>query len=168
MSLLRRAVATSAPAAVVLIRLMVGPVFLSEGTQKFLFPAEVGARRFAKIGIPSPEVVPPFVGVVEMVCGALVLLGLFTRLAAVPLVFVMLAAIISTKVPILLGHGFWGFGLRQVPYYGLWGMAHEARTDWAMLLGSVFLLLVGAGAWSVDARLMSRLRPLPSYRRRRP
>lgn len=168
MSLLRRAVATSAPAAVVLIRLMVGPVFLSEGAQKFLFPAEVGAGRFAKIGIPSPEVVAPFVGVVEMVCGALVLLGLFTRLAAVPLVVVMLAAILSTKVPVLLGHGFWGFSLRQLPYYGFWGMAHEARTDWAMLLGSVFLLAVGAGAWSLDARLMSRLRPLPSYRRRRP
>ncbi|HWS87587.1 MAG TPA: DoxX family protein [Pyrinomonadaceae bacterium] len=168
MSLLRRVVATSAPAAVVLVRLTVGPVFLSEGTQKFLFPAEVGAGRFAKIGIPSPEVVAPFVGVVEVVCGALVLLGLFTRLAAVPLVVVMLAALISTKVPILLGHGFWGFSLRQLPYYGFWGMAHEARTDWAMLLGSIFLLAVGAGAWSLDARLMSRLRPLPSYRRRRP
>jgi putative oxidoreductase len=159
-------VATSAPAAVVLVRLLVGPVFISEGAQKFLFPAEVGAGRFAKIGIPSPEVVAPFVGVVEIICGALILLGLFTRLAAVPLVFVMLAAIISTKVPILLGHGFWGFSLRQLPYYGFWGMAHEARTDWAMLLGSVFLLVVGAGAWSLDARLMSRLRPPPSYRRR--
>jgi uncharacterized membrane protein YphA (DoxX/SURF4 family) len=168
MSLLRRAVATSAPAAVVLIRLTVGPVFLSEGAQKFLFPAEVGAGRFAKIGIPSPELTAPFVGGVEIVCGALVLLGLFTRLAAVPLVVVMLAAILSTKAPILLGHGFWGFSLRQLPYYGFWGMAHEARTDWSMLLGSVFLLVVGAGAWSLDARLMSKLRPLPSYRRRRP
>ena len=166
MSLLKRAVATSAPAAIVLIRLMVGPVFISEGAQKFLFPAEVGAGRFAKIGIPSPEVAAPFVGVVEILCGALVLIGLFTRLAAVPLVVVMLAAIISTKVPILLGHGFWGFSLRQLPYYGFWGMAHEARTDWAMLLGSIFLLAVGAGAWSLDARLMSRLRPPPSHRRR--
>jgi uncharacterized membrane protein YphA (DoxX/SURF4 family) len=168
MSLLRRAVATSAPAAVVLIRLMVGPVFLSEGAQKFLFPAEVGAGRFAKIGIPSPEVVAPFVGAVEIVCGALVLLGLLTRLAAVPLVVVMLAAIISTKVPVLLGHGFWGFSLRQLPYYGFWGMAHETRTDWSMLLGAIFLLVVGAGAWSLDARLMSKLRPPPSYRRRSP
>ena len=118
MSLLRRAVATSAPAAVILIRLIVGPVFLSEGVQKFLFPAEVGAGRFAKIGIPSPEVVAPLVGVVEVVCGALVLLGLFTRLAAAPLVAVMPGALVSTRVPALLGHGFRGFGLRQVPYYG--------------------------------------------------
>ena len=143
------------------------PVFISEGGQKFLFPAEVGAGRFAKIGVPSPEVVAPFVGVVEIVCGALILLGLFTRLAAVPLVVVMLAALLSTKIPVLLGHGFWGFSLRQLPYYGFWGMAHEARTDWSMLLGSIFLLVVGAGAWSIDARLMSKLRPLPSYRRRR-
>jgi hypothetical protein len=56
--------------------------------------------------------------------------------------------------------------LRQLPYYGFWGMAHEARTDWAMLLGSISLLVVGAGAWSLDARLMSKLRPLPSYRQR--
>lgn len=160
--------ATSAPAAVVLIRLAVGSVFLSEGAQKFLFPAEVGAGRFAKIGIPNPEITAPFVGVVEIVCGALVLLGLFTRPAAVALVVDMLAAIVSTKVPVLLGQGFWGFSLRQLPYYGFWGMAHEARADWAMLLGSVFLLVVGAGAWSLDARLMSRLRPPPSYRRWRP
>ena len=65
----------------------------------------------------------------------------------------MLVAILSTKIPILLGHGFWGFSLRNVSYYGFWGMAHEARTDFAMLLGSIFLLIVGAGALSIDARL---------------
>jgi uncharacterized membrane protein YphA (DoxX/SURF4 family) len=65
----------------------------------------------------------------------------------------MLVAIVSTKIPILLGYGFWGFSLRNVPYYGFWGMVHESRTDFSMLLGSLFLLIVGAGAWSVDARL---------------
>jgi putative oxidoreductase len=158
MNLLWSAIATHAPGAVILIRLMVGSVFLSEGVQKFLFPAEVGAGRFAKIGIPRAEVMAPFVGVVEVVCGALILLGLFTRLAAAPLIVDMLVAILSTKVPILLGHGFWGFSLRSLPYYGFWGMAHEARTDWSMLLGSTLLLIVGAGAWSVDARLMSKPR----------
>lgn len=120
--------ATSAPATVVLIHLSVGPVFVSEGAQKFLFPAEARAGRFAKIGIPSPEAVAPFVGVVEIVRGALVLLSLFTRLAVAPLAAVMLAAIISTKVPLLLGHGFWGFSLRQLPYYGFWGW-RTRRTD---------------------------------------
>jgi len=125
MSLLRSAVATSAPAAVVIIRLAVGPVFLSEGIQKFLYPVEVGAGRFATIGIPRPELVAPFVGVVEVVCGTFVLIGLFTRPTAVALVIDMLAAITSTKIPVLLSRGFWGFGLRQLPYYGFWGMAHE-------------------------------------------
>ena len=129
---------TTAPAAVILIRLMVGAVFVSEGLQKFMFPAEVGAGRFEKIGIPSPEFVAPLVGGVEIVCGALVLLGIFTRLAAVPLAVVMLTAIASTKIPVLMDQGFWK-------------MAHEARTDSSMLLGSVFLLIVGGGQWSVDA-----------------
>ena len=149
---------TNAPSSVILIRLTVGAVFLSEGIQKFLFPDEVGAGRFAKIGIPSPEVMGPFVGVVEAVCGALILLGLLTRLAAIPLIIDMLVAILSTKIPILLGHGFWGFSLRNLPYYGLWGMAHEARTDWSMLLGSIFLLIVGAGSLSLDRRLLSNTR----------
>ena len=149
---------TNAPGAVILIRLVVGGVFLSEGIQKFLYPAQNGAGRFARIGIPSPDVMGPFVGIVEIVCGTLILLGLFTRFAAIPLIVNMLVAILSTKIPILLGHGFWGFSLRNLPYYGFWGMAHEARTDFAMLLGSLFLLIVGGGALSLDARLSRRIR----------
>ena len=148
----KRLLETNAPWSVILIRLIVGGVFFSEGIQKFLYPAENGAGRFAKIGIPSPDVMGPFVGVVEIVCGALILIGFMTRLAAIPLIINMLVAILSTKIPILLGHGFWGFSLRTVPYYGIWGMLHESRTDFAMLFGSLFLLIVGAGAWSVDAK----------------
>ena len=152
----RRVIDGSAPRAVFLIRLVVGVVFLSEGIQKFLYPAENGVGRFVKIGIPAADVMAPFVGVVEIVCGALILVGLLTRLAAIPLIIDMLVAILSTKIPILVGHGFWGFSLRTLPYYGVWGMLHEARTDLAMLLSSIFLLIVGAGVWSVDARLSSR------------
>lgn len=150
-----RLIATNAPRSVLLIRLVVGGVFLSEGLQKFLYPAENGAGRFARIGIPSPDVMAPFVGVVEIVCGALILIGFLTRLAALPLIVNMLVAIVSTKVPILLGHGFWGFSLRNLPYYGFWGMLHEARTDFAMLFGSIFLLVLGGGLWSIDARFSS-------------
>src|SRR5438552_1307457 len=139
MSFFRRIFATDAPAAVVLVRLLVGVVFLSEGVQKFLFPDALGAGRFAKIGIPSPEVMAPFVGVVEIACGSLVLLGLGTRLAAVPLLIDISVAILSTKVPILLGHGFWGFQLPKLEHYGFWGMLHEARTDLCMWLGLVYL-----------------------------
>ena len=156
MSLIQRIVATSAPASVILIRFLVGAVFLAEGIQKFLFPAEVGAARFARIGIPAPDLMGLFVGVVEILGGSLLLLGLLTRLAAIPLIINMMVAIISTKIPILLGHGFWGFSLRQLPYYGFWGMAHEARTDFSMLLGSLFLLIVGGGAWSIDRWLVSK------------
>ena len=146
---------TTVPASVILIRILVGAIFLSEGIQKFLFPNELGAGRFVKIGIPAPEVMGPFVGTVEVVCGSLIILGLFTRLAAIPLIIDMCVALISTKLPILLGHGFWRFSLSKLPSYGFWSMAHEARTDFAMLLGSIFLLIVGAGAWSLDLRLGS-------------
>jgi putative oxidoreductase len=154
--MLSQILATKASAAVLLIRLMVGLVFLSEGIQKFLFPDQLGAGRFARIGIAFPEVMGPFVGAVEIVCGGLVLLGFGTRLAAAPLLINISVAILSTKVPILLGHGFWGFQLPKLESYGLWSMLHEARTDLSMWLGLVYLLIVGAGAWSVDARLTSR------------
>lgn len=147
---------SSAPAATILIRVAVGAVFLSEGIQKFLNPDDVGAGRFAKIGIPNPDLMGPLVGVVEIVCGALVLLGLLTRLAAVPLIGIMFVAISSTKIPILLGHDLGPFRVRQLSEYGFWSMAHESRTDFAMLLGATFLLIVGAGRWSVDAALARR------------
>jgi putative oxidoreductase len=150
---LDRIMITNAPAAVILIRIMVGGVFLSEGIQKFLYPDQVGPGRFERIGIPSPELTGPLVGATEMVCGALVLAGLLTRAAVLPLIAVMLVAIVSTKIPILLGYGFWGFSLRETAYGGFWGMAHEARTDFSMLMGSLFLLLAGAGRWSLDARI---------------
>ncbi len=149
--------ASRAPVATVLIRLMVGGIFLSEGIQKFLYPEAVGAGRFVRIGIPAPEIMAPMVAIVEIVCGALLLLGLLTRLAAIPLIVTMIVAIISTKIPILLGHGYWGFSLRKLDHYGFWSMAHEARTDFSMLLGAGFLLLVGAGACSLDA-LIHRIR----------
>jgi len=139
----RKIIESNAPRSVILIRLIVGAVFLSEGIQKFLYSAELGSGRFVKIGIPFPQVMGPFVGVTEIVCGALILLGLLTRLAAIPLIINMLVAISSTKIPILLKSGFWA-------------MAHESRTDFAMLLGSIFLLITGAGLWSIDARLYSR------------
>ncbi len=138
--LIDRVVSADGPTATLLVRLLVGGVFLSEGIQKFLFPDSLGVGRFVKIGIPAPAVMAPFVGIVEIVCGVLLIVGLLTRLATIPLIVDMFVAVASTKVPILLKGGFWT-------------MAHEARTDYAMLLGSVFLLLVGAGGLSLDARL---------------
>jgi putative oxidoreductase len=138
--MMTRVLETHAPRATILIRLLVGAVFLSEGVQKFLFPADLGVGRFAKIGIPAPQLLAPFVGMVEITCGLLIVIGLATRLAALPLAIDMVVAILTTKAPLLQSRGFWG-------------MAHEARPDWCMLLGCMFLLLVGAGEWSLDARI---------------
>lgn len=143
MQWLQRLTTSHAPAATLLIRFMVGAVFVSEGIQKFLFPDQIGAGRFTKIGLPAPDVLASVVGVTEITCGALVLLGLLTRLAAVPLIVIMLVALATTKVPILLERG-------------IWAMAHDSRTDYSMLLGSLFLLLVGGGPWAVDRSLNER------------
>lgn len=141
--MIRKTMASRAPAATVLVRLLVGTVFLSEGIQKFLFPAALGVGRFVKIGIPAPAFSAPFVGVVEIVCGACLILGLLTRFAAIPLLIDISVAILTTKVPMLAHQGFWP-------------AAHEARTDVCMFLGSLFLLLVGAGPISFDRALAHR------------
>ena len=126
--------------ALLLVRILVGWVFVSEGIQKFVFPAQLGVGRFEKIGIPSPHFMAPFVGSVEIVCGSLLLIGLFTRVAVVPLLGVILVAIATTKLP-------------MVAKTGMWRMLHEARADFSMLLGLVFLLITGAGTLSLDARM---------------
>lgn len=124
----------------ILIRLMVGCVFFSEGIQKFLFPALRGAGRFEKIGLPNHEFLGYFVGSFEVLCGAMVIFGLLIRLAAIPLITIMIVAIITTKSEVLQNDGFWE-------------MLHGSRTDWAMLLGSIFLLIKGSGKWSLDNRI---------------
>jgi uncharacterized membrane protein YphA (DoxX/SURF4 family) len=122
---------------------LVGAVFLSEGIQKFVFPAALGVGRFTKIGLPAPHVLAPLVGGFEIACGALVIVGLITRLAALPLLTIISVAIWTTKLPMF-------------PTQGFWAMAHEARTDWCMWLGSLFLILVGPGPWSVDGARSGR------------
>jgi putative oxidoreductase len=153
-SLLATLLATDAPGWSILVRLLVGlVVFFPEGIQKLIFPDILGAGRFSHIGIPFPELMGPFVGVVETICGALIIVGLLTRLAAIPLIVIMIVAIVSTKIPILLGHDFWIFHLPKLPRYGFWSVTHEARADFCMLLGALYLLIEGGGAWSLDAWL---------------
>jgi uncharacterized membrane protein YphA (DoxX/SURF4 family) len=143
MNMLQRIMRTDLSGTTILIRLMVGAVFLSEGIQKFLFAATLGSGRFAKIGLPAPEFLGPFVGCFEIVCGVLVLAGLLTRLAAIPLLVIMLVAIATTKASVLANDGFWE-------------MMHGSRTDWAMLLGSIFLIIKGGGKWSLDRKLVKQ------------
>lgn len=140
--MLNKIIQTDHSKTTIIIRLIVGAVFLSEGIQKFLFPAIRGAGRFEKIGLPSPEFLGTFVGTFEIICGALILIGLFTRLASIPLIIIMLAAIATTKADVLSNQGFWE-------------MLHGSRTDWSMLLGSIFLLIKGGGYWSLDFKLFN-------------
>src|SRR5271165_6356923 len=126
--------------ALLLVRILVGWVFVSEGIQKFLFPAQLGVGRFQKIGIPAAHVMAPFVGTVEIVCGCLVLIGLFTRLATIPLLAVISVAIVTTKLPMLI-------------HNGVWAALHEARADFSMLLGLLFLLIAGGGSLALDVGL---------------
>ena len=147
----------------ILVRLLVGlVVFFPEGIQKLVFPEILGAGRFSHIGIPYSDIMGPFVGVVETVCGALIVLGLLTRLAAIPLIVIMVVAIVSTKIPILVGHDFWIFHLPKLARYGFWSMAHEARADFCMLLGSLYLLIEGGGRWSLDTLLSDDRRSRPT------
>lgn len=131
---------TDSSRATVLIRLMVGAVFLSEGIQKFLFPALRGAGRFEKIGLPSPDFLGSFVGFFEILSGILILIGLVTRISAVIPIIIMLVAIATTKGKVLEEEGFWP-------------MMHGSRTDWAMLLGAIFLVIKGGGMWSADRKI---------------
>lgn len=124
---------------ILLVRILVGWVFAAEGIQKLLFPVALGAGRFAKIGIPVPQYSAPFVGVVETLFGFLLIVGLFTRLATIPLLIDIAVAIATTKIPMLLRQGFWA-------------AMHEARTDFCMLLGLIAIALLGAGKLSLDHR----------------
>ena len=130
---------TDAPAATWIVRWLAGLVFLFEGIKKFLFVAQWGAGRFTRIGIPHPQFFGPFVGAVEIICGSLLLIGLLTRFASLALLIDISVAILSTKVPIYMKQGWWP-------------AEAEARTDYAMFMALLFLLIVGAGAWSLDAR----------------
>jgi putative oxidoreductase len=135
--------ATDRDRTTILIRLVVGYVFVTEGIQKFVYDDALGTGRFAKIGIPAPEILGPFVGGCEIVFGIGLLLGFAVRVAAVPMIVVMLTALATTKLPVLRDKGLLTF-------------SHEARNDLLMLFGCVFLLIKGAGAFGLDRRLGTR------------
>jgi putative oxidoreductase len=153
----QKLLAPSPPRAVLLVRLAIAFVFVTEGVQKLLDPDALWVGQFTKVGIPYPDITAPAVGAIEIACGALILIGLFTRLSAFALLIDMVVVIVSTKVPILLGYGFAGFA-EPTGETGFLSMAHQSRVDVAMLLACLFLVVVGPGTVSVDGRM--RRRPL--------
>ena len=130
---------SSVPAAV-LIRVITGYVFLVEGIQKYLYPDTLGIGRFIKIGIPYPHLMIHVSAGAEIICGALLIIGLLTRMSTIPLIINISVAIISTKVMMFVQKGFWP-------------AVHESRLDFTMLVSLVFLLMVGAGCCSIDSKL---------------
>jgi uncharacterized membrane protein YphA (DoxX/SURF4 family) len=123
----------------ILVRLVVGLIFLSEGIQKFIFPELRGTGRFLKIGFSNPAFWAYFTGTLELIGGLLVLFGCLTRLASIPLLIIMITAFTTTKWPLLLNKGFWT-------------MAHEYRTDFALTVLLIYLLVSGGGKWSLDSK----------------
>jgi uncharacterized membrane protein YphA (DoxX/SURF4 family) len=122
-----------------LIRIVVGIVFLTEGLLKYVYPQDLGAGRFTRIGLPWPGVLGPFVGAVEMLGGLAMLVNLAPGYAAMALVAVISVALLTTKLPVLLGRPLGPFTLMKAPYYGALGFLHEARTDLSMFAGTIAL-----------------------------
>ena len=143
--------ATRASGAVVLIRFYVGLIFVGEGLLKFLRPEALGSGRFEKAGIPAGAFLANLDGVAEIICGGMILAGLLVRLATLPMIVDMIGALAITKVPLL-----WGSAPLYPKESGFWDFFHEGRLEIAMLCGSVFLLIVGAGGLSFDAARMNR------------
>lgn len=129
------------PVTLILVRVLVGGVFLTEGLQKMLFPALLGAGRFATLGFPVPRLTATAVGTIEIGAGAAVLLGMATRVAALFLLAIAVGGIITTKLPILVGHSVWVFPVPETDRYGVWAFVHAWRADLAMVLGSLYLLI---------------------------
>jgi putative oxidoreductase len=125
----------------IMVRVIVGVVFLTEGILKFVYPGELGAVRFAHIGLPFPHVLAPLVGSIEIAAGGALILGFYAGDAAILLLVVILTAIATTKIPILLGHPLGRFAPGRLEHYGVLSFIHEARTDLAMLFGLVAILL---------------------------
>ncbi|MGH9898764.1 MAG: DoxX family protein [Pyrinomonadaceae bacterium] len=139
----------NAPAATILLRLMAGGVFLWEGILKFVYVNQ-GAGRFTKLGIPAPDVMATFIGVLEIVGGILLIMGFLTRLIAIPFIIEMIVAILSTKISIYLGTS--PLPLPPAPpQTGFWAVLHEVRSEYAQILTVLFLLIAGPGRWSIDA-----------------
>jgi putative oxidoreductase len=141
---------TTAPRATVLIRLMAGAVFLSEGILKFVYTNQ-GIGRFTKLGFPMPGTMATAIGVFEIVGGIMLLAGLYTRLVAIGFSVEMVVAMLTTKITLYLGTSPLPLPAAP-PKEGIWAVLHESRSDWAQLVCCVFLILVGAGAMSLDAR----------------
>jgi putative oxidoreductase len=142
---------TSGPRATIALRLMAGAVFFWEGLLKFAY-ANQGVGRFAKLGMPMPEVLAPAIAVLEIGGGLLLMSGLGTRLISVPFIIEMIVAMLSTKISLYLGTSPLP-APPAPPIMGAWAVLHEIRSEYAQIMTCLYLLAAGPGPWSLDALL---------------
>ena len=142
--IMTRILQTSDDGKMVFVRMIAGVVFVSEGIQKYLVVSLLGPSYFQDIGFGHPMFWSYFTGSFEILCGLLVVAGLFTRIAAVPLLTIMITAYFTAKLPVLLDKGFLSF-------------AQVYRVDYALTILIIMLLVYGAGRWSVDLRILRSL-----------
>jgi putative oxidoreductase len=142
----RKILSTGDDSKIILIRLIVGLIFVSEGIQKYLFLEVLGPAFFNEIGFRHAFFWAYFTGAFEICCGILILFGFLTRLASIPLLIIMITAFITTKLSLLDDKGFWAF-------------AHEYRTDFALTVLLILLIIYGAGKWSVDLKILPSKNP---------
>lgn len=140
-SFIKRILNTEDDNKIIILRLIVGLIFISEGIQKFLFLEVLGPGLFRNIGFSHAYFWAYFTGTFEIVCGIFVLFGFLTRIMSVPLLIVMITAFISTKLPVLEYKGFWTF-------------AHDYTTDFSMTLLLILLIIHGGGKRSVDRMVL--------------
>jgi uncharacterized membrane protein len=126
---------------ILLIRAIVGLVFVLEGALKFLSPGDYGVGSFARIGLPWPQYLAPAVGGIEIAGGLAILFNFFLGEAALVLALVMATALVTTKIPILLGRPLGPFALPVEPRYGLLAFFHAARVEAFMLVSAVAILI---------------------------
>jgi uncharacterized membrane protein YphA (DoxX/SURF4 family) len=128
---------------IIFIRLIVGLIFISEGIQKYLFLQIFGPGLFQEIGFSHAYFWAYFTGACEIIFGFLIVIGLLTRLASIPLLIIMITAFMTTKLPLLL-------------HKGLWTFLHENNTEYALTVLLILLIIAGGGKWSVDLKILQR------------
>jgi putative oxidoreductase len=144
--------------SILLIREMAGAVFFWEGILKFVFVNQ-GTGRFTKLGFPFPETTAHVIATGEIIGGLFLIAGLFTRITAFYFLIQMIVAVLSTKIDLYFGRS--PLPLPPAPpQYGIWAVLHEVRSDFAQIAGCLFLILEGAGRWSLDFILSTRRKPV--------
>jgi putative oxidoreductase len=126
---------------IIIVRLIVGLIFMSEGIQKYMIVTMMGPAFFKEIGFDYPMFWAYFTGAFEISCALLILFGFLTRMASIPLIIIMITALITTKLPLLAIKGFLTF-------------AHEYTTEFSLTMLLILLLIFGGGRWSVDLKIL--------------